>query len=161
MEEYIPRWILGSASRHFSALKTANFKMFVEGQIRDTRKIPNFFELRFDGPDKRDFGTVIQYDFTLNIIVSVTLDTGDTHGCQTYCGIVQKKFPRRLIIYSIPEENDDYVLEVFACASLIPDHKGRDVRIFQFGQVNPTTLIQRASVMGQYRLTLEQSMLVS
>ncbi len=157
-EEKLSLWIFGSVGKHFDAIaKANNIHMFMEGQKRDTRDLPAFFELRVDGPNIIDRGTVLQLKFTIIITVQVTLDGDDYFKCQRINGYLGNAFWSLLPIYQTDSEgtaDDEYAMPIIGCANLIPDHRGRDVRIFQFGQVDPVTLIQRANIEGQYKLTL-------
>ncbi len=171
MKEHVPRWIWGSVSYHFDKVskemdiprRTNDVPMFVEGQLRQTRDDSLFFELRLDGPDESNFGSVLQYKFVINLFVQSVISRGDYFNLQRVCGNLMKGFQPRLPIYRIPDvdEGTDTIeyLEILECAQLVPDHKNRDVRIFYFGQVDPNTLMQRASVVGQYMLTVSKERL--
>lgn len=158
----IPRSIFASVSKNFHDLSVEyELPMFIEGQKRDTRILPEFFELRIDGPDTLDFGSVLQFDWTINILIKVEIGSANYHRIHTIIGKIRSKFLRRLPIYEIPETiqegwtYDD--LEIIGCAALRSDHKNRDIRVFHFGQINPEILEQRASVVGSYRLTLDSN----
>ena len=144
----MPRLILASVSRHFNNAVDADLSMFVEGEIRDTRKKKSFFELRVDGPDVKKLSGITSFDFTVNILIQVAMDKSDFHHIQRVTGTILELFRNAITIY---DNEDDSVI---GCAGLVSDYKGRDVRIFQYGQIDPTIHIQQTAVAGTYKITL-------
>jgi hypothetical protein len=145
MDNNLPKWILASVGKHFDQhVKIVGLHMFVEGQTRDT-KMEEFIELRLDGPDEIKSSGSASYEFAINIMVQVAM-VQNFHRSMEIAGFIGNKFDNSLPIYS--------GASLLTCATLIADHKGRNVRVYQLGQLNTHILIQRAAVAGRYRFVL-------
>ena len=53
MDKNWSRWILASVNQHFID-EAQGVPVFLEGTIRDTRTIKDFYEVRVDGPDSTE-----------------------------------------------------------------------------------------------------------
>lgn len=147
----IPRYIMASAAAHFNTIAEGlDIPMFVEGQNRDTKLLKAFFELRLDGPDESRYSGESKYQFMINVLIQVSLDSGYYHRIHEIAGTIAEGFWNFFPIYTYGDDE----ITLLECAQLLKDYKGRDVRIMHYGQRDAHIRIQQAAVAGQYILTV-------
>jgi len=157
IQQELPRWVFASVSKHFNAIATVAFPMFVEGQPRDTKDLDQFFELRMDGPWFTELSkNYWRIYFEVNILVSTTINETNFHRIHSNVGVVAAKFTEIQVFKYGTGVNDDDSL--FGCFKLLQDSRNREIlKIFHFGQIDDTTKLTQASIEGHYELDKEIS----
>jgi hypothetical protein len=163
MRAKMSKYLFASGATHFRDIiysmngtdSTRNVHYYLEGQKRDTREKKAFVEFRMDGPDEKQSSGETTFEFVYNLMIQVSMDTQYMYLHHDIAGIIAKGFWNLLPIRNYGEEE----VHILDCAKLIEDHKGRSVRIYHLGQVEPHTHIQRSAVMGRYELALTKSVL--
>ena len=156
IQQSVPRWFFASTSDHFNKQKQT-LPLFIEGQIRNTRGVKDFIELRMDGPQFTEVskGYVRIYG-EINILVSSVMDDKDYHRIHENVGIVASMFTDIVIFRYGNRTGDDQT--VYGCWKLIQNlAKRQRVEIFHFGKVDAKNNIVQASVEGHYEMYKEVS----
>lgn len=148
------RWIFASISNHFDSKRGSLF-MFIEGQIRDTRALKNFFELRIDGPyyteiAKKNWKIFLE----VNCLVQSSIDSSDFHQIRRNTGAVSSFFTEIPVYKYGTGVSDDQTY--IGCLRLVNDARGKErVQCSYFGRVEPKTSVQQATVEGHYEMFLD------
>jgi len=143
-----PRWIFASVSKHFEA-KRDGIYIFVEGQIRDTKELDSWIEIRVDGPYTQQHGS---NDFRLNIEINVLCvakcDDKDFHRIHRITGIVGAAFTSEIFIF----KNGDTVEDDQSLIGCLVrrDDKKEAIVTSNFGLIDPDVPIMQATVEGHY-----------
>jgi hypothetical protein len=147
------RWIFASICKHFDAHKDS-LTMFIEHQLRDTRLIKDFIELRMDGPRflqaSKDYWEIT---VEINVLIQSTLDDKDYHRIERSIGIVVNAFTNIYVLRLGNGVSDDQSL--LGCLKLIQNAGKREyLQVYRLGQVDKTNKIVQAVVEGHYRMEL-------
>ena len=156
LSKHLTRWIMASVAEHFDA-RRQGLTMFVEGQLRETKTLKDFIELRVDGP----YLTELSNDYwevfiEINILVQSAQDQINYHRIYASVGIVTAAFEHIIQIFRIGKElADDGTL--VGCMKLKGDKDARErIQTNHFGQVEPETGIFQSSVEGHYVMELHE-----
>ena len=144
-----PRWIIASLARHF---QDCNANFFVEGFERDTDNVPEFVELRVDGPYiQQQLKDQWRLDVELNILICVN-NSNNAYRPQEIQGQVVKKFLDCVEVLRIGnQEPDDQTL--VGCLRL--QQRGPEkIVITNFGQIKNEVKQNQSSIEGHYRMYL-------
>lgn len=151
-KEHWPRWAFASFSKHFSdqfAVSPA-LHCFVEGDDRDTAHRKDFVEFRMDGPRIRELSKGYHRLYVpVNILVTSTMGGSDTHRLHKSIGRAVAAFTDTIAVFKLgtdPVIDDGTQL---VCMSIMRD-KLNELRVNHFGQIDPITRIQQASVEAHY-----------
>jgi hypothetical protein len=149
MNENWPRWFFASISKHFDDNTT--YKMFVEGEPRETWDTQDFFECRIDGPDFTNLSKHLWLAIVeVNILVQSVVNFEDMHRIHTMAGEAAAAFDTPLVIYQYGD--DDAVL---ACLELIQEARTKEsIIISHFGRINPDQPLLQATVGGRFKTNL-------
>jgi len=131
--------------------------MFIEGQLRNTRELKDFIELRIDGPDQtelsKDFWKVY---IEINVLVQSAQDDADYHRIYNSVGVVTAAFEQTISIFKLGDGDDDDD-SLVGCFNLLGDNEARErIKISHFGQVGPDTGIFQSSIEGHYVAMLSE-----
>lgn len=152
-----PRWIFASVSKHFTdAMAEHEVPIFIEGQHRDTVELPEFVELRMDGPRTRQLSKGCwELRIEVNILVTFAMNDRDYHRPHQLVGYVAAAFKDAIIAYKKgngPEDDQS----VLGCLQLLQNSATRDyLEINHFGQIDKRTDIIQATVEGHYKILLD------
>lgn len=128
--------------------------MFIEGQLRDTRTLKDFIELRVDGPRFTEVskGYWLVY-CEVNMLVQSTMDDRDYHRIERTLGTVIIAFSN-IYVYRLGDgAGDDQSL--LGCLRLVQDERTRErLQVYRLGQIEKTNQILQAVVEGHYRMEL-------
>jgi hypothetical protein len=154
IEPEMPRWIFASLSAHFqSGLDAATLPLFIEGQHRATRDLPNFAELRVDGPWMTELSRGYWRLFSeVNILVQVAKDDRFYHQIHDSVGIVANAFENTIGVFRYGDGPSDDQTEV-GCLKLQSQGNER-IQINHFGQIAPESNLLQATVEGHYVMNL-------
>jgi len=151
-----PRWIFASISKHLKALEPSDFKLYIEGQTRNTRDLQNFFEFRMDGPkyqpmSKGHYEAYIE----VNLLVQSVMDDKDYHKIHRYVGLCATYLDGAdpIPIYKLGNGIDDDQ-SFIDCLNLTAGDGGERLVIAHFGIVDPKVRLEQASVEAHYRIDL-------
>ena len=156
LSQHLPRWIISSVSQHFEGRRQGIF-MFIEGQLRDTSDLKDFFELRVDGP----YYTELSKGFwrvyiEINVLIQSAQDKEDRFRIYKTAGVVAAAFEQVISIFKYGDEvGDDNSL--VGCMKLLGDKEARErIQISHFGQVGPETGISQSTVEAHYVAELRE-----
>jgi len=149
MNENWPRWFFASISKHFDDNTT--YKMFVEGEPRETWETQDFFECRIDGPDFTNLSKNLWLaEVDVSILVQSVINYEDMHRIHKMAGEAAAAFDIPLVIY---QYNDGDA--VLSCLELIQDARSREsINISHFGQININQSLLQATVGGRFKTNL-------
>ena len=147
------RWTFASICKHFNDHKQS-LVMFIENQLRNTRTLKDFIELRIDGPRfvemSKDYWEVF---VEVNVLIQSTLDDKDYHRIERDIGIVVAAFTG-IYVYRLgdgPEDNQS----LLGCLHLVQEKSNREyLQVYRLGQIDKTNQIVQAVVEGHYRMEL-------
>ncbi len=155
MNKNWPRWFFASITKHFDDETT--FKLFVEGEPRETWEDQDFLECRTDGPDFVEVSKNVWHaNVDVNILVQSVVNNEDMHKIHRMVGEVAEAFVKPLIIYKYG--NDDLVDDdsVLICLELLQDIRSRELLVIShFGRINPNQPLLQATVGGRFKANLE------
>lgn len=153
-----PRWIFASVAAHFrDKLAEAKLPLFVEGQHRDTRKLPDFAELRFEGPKTLNLSKGCwRLRIEINVLVQSVMNDTNAHNIHENVGVVAGSFSDPISVYrkgNRPGDDQSFV----GCLQLLQNSSTRDyLEINHFGQIEQKVNLQQATVEGHYFMLLEE-----
>ena len=148
------RWIFASLSKHFyDAYTAAGVPLFIEGQHRDTRQLPDFFEMRVDGPDLHEISKDCYYfRVEVNILVQSVMNDTNYHRIHQNVGVAAAAFAKAIPVYrkgNGPQDDQSFV----GCLQLLQNKSSRDfLEINHFGQIDVSTKLIQATVEGHYKM---------
>jgi hypothetical protein len=149
------RWCKISINKHFDEGK-GDTECFIEGFARDTDRLQDYFEIRFDGPNIRET-TKDKWHlvFEVNVLVVAKIDPSDVYRINRLTGRVQQLFNECIIVRRWGEgpQDDQTVLGYLNLRQ--PKFANEKVQVSHFGQINPTTDILQASVEGHYEIRID------
>lgn len=156
LDKALPRWIVASVSQHFED-RRQGIPMFIEGQIRDTKGLKDFFELRIDGP----YYTELSKGFwrvyiEINVLIQSAQDKTDRYRIYKTAGVVAAAFEQIISIFKYGDEvgDDDSLV---GCMKLLGDREARErIQISHFGQVESETGIFQSTVEAHYVAELRE-----
>ena len=156
LDQNLTRWIIASVSQHFMD-RRQGLTVFMEGQVRDTRTLKDFLELRVDGPSMTELSKGYWRVFIeINVLVQSAQDNADYHRIYESVGIAAAAFTGTLSIYKYGDKagDDDSLV---GCMQLQGDRsKTERIQISHFGQVEPETGVFQSSVEGHYAVNLSE-----
>ena len=158
MNKNWPRWFFASISKHFDDETT--FKLFVEGEPRETWEEKDFLECRTDGPDFVEVSKNIWHaTIDVNILVQSIVNNEDMHQIHRMVGEVAEAFTKPLTIYKYGSD-DDPVNDgsILVCLELLQNARSKELIIIShFGRINTNQPLLQATVGGRFKANLETS----
>ena len=155
MRAQLPRWCFASIADHFATLKTSNFKMYVEGDHRDTNTVPEWFELRIDGPYFREVSRNYWYvDVEINTLVETTLNENDAYRYLKNIGKVMPAFTDVIKVFRFGNEATDD--DSFVGCLMLKQEFREKIVVSHFGLTSPDTKVRQSQIEAHYRMELEQ-----
>lgn len=151
-----PRWIFASVSKHFAdKMVTASLPLFIEGQWRDTSSLPDFVEMRVDGPRTMEVSKDCWlFKLEINCIVQSVMNDTSYHRIHQNVGEVAASYSRSIEVTKKgdgPLDDGSHV----GCLQLLHSRERRDsLEIHHFQQIDPDKQLMQASVEGHYRMLL-------
>lgn len=156
LSKHLPRWIIASVSQHFED-KREGIPMYIEGQIRQTSDLKDFFELRVDGPYYTELSKGFWRVYTeINVLIQSAQDKEDRFRIYKTAGVIAAAFEQVISIFKYGDEvgDDDSLV---ACLKLLGDKGARErIQISHFGQVAPATGISQSTVEAHYATELHE-----
>lgn len=149
----IPMWVALSVAKHFQTVLTG-YKVYLEGQDRDTSKEEEWFEVRIDGPSKTNIQASYEiWFFEINVLF-VTHNAGQKHVgyIDEKLGLLANGFSNHIPIYKFgPTEDKTW----YNCLRIKIGFRERVV-VSKFGNVNPSTNLFQGTVEGHYELEVRK-----
>lgn len=147
------RWCAISIAKTFQSLD-AILPVFVEGFERDTEKLPEFLELRIDGPYISEHARQQwRLYFEVNVLIVVQEENSNAWRLTELTGHVTNKFTDAIQVlrYGTGPDDDQGIL---GCLDLVklPDGK---IKTSNFGKIRPDARIEQATVEGHYQIFLD------
>lgn len=156
LNQNLIRWIIASISKHFDD-RRQGMTLFIEGQIRDTRTLKDFIELRIDGPyltelSKGFWNVYIE----INVLVQSAQDQTNYHRIYNSVGVVVAAFEQAISIFKYGSgAGDDGSL--VGCMKLLGDKEARErIQVSHFGQVEPDIGIFQSTVEAHYETQIRE-----
>lgn len=151
--EMIPRWSHASV-KDFIKRVFSGMPILVEGEDDRNSDKPFYCELRIDGPIMTEHGTKGEWlgQVQVNILITVKKDEKYVHILQDKIGLAVKVLNNCIPVKrigSLETTIDDGSL--VTVLQLDPD---TTIDVSNFGQVDPSTRVQQASVEAHYRMQL-------
>jgi len=146
MNDSWTKWIIASIHKHLSLLEESDFKYQLDGKdsVNENDKT---FEVRVDGPV---FTQISHSDFKVDIRVNVLIQipvTTNVYTINVLTGKIAEGFTAITVNkYGLNAEDDDSYL---ACLRPVGEIKIRD-----FGQIEPTIPLRQATVDGSFSCVL-------
>jgi hypothetical protein len=157
MNENWVRWFRASIDKHFnSVVTTTDFPMYTEGNKRNTKDYPAFYELRIDGPRFTNLSHNYWMAYVeINVLIQAVLSDTDSHRLERLIGKVLVGFANRITIYRYGDgPSDDN--SVFGCITLVQDESRRErIMVSKLGQIDPQTEIMQAIIEGHYKIQFD------
>lgn len=146
------RWITASIFKHIDSNRQG-VRLYVEGEVRDTQKYPQWFEARVNGPLARPCGSMDEYifDVDVDILCSQLFVDDSVYGLQKLLGIAQQILSKDIEIKRYgdgPCDDNTYVGWLQLKGKLTGPH------VHDFGQIEDTTRISQGTVEAGYHLYL-------
>jgi hypothetical protein len=145
------RWAVASFSKHFAdTFSAASVPLFCEGDDRNTAKVKDFAEFRMDGPKIRELSRGYYHLFVpVNILVKSNMDDANVHRIHRTIGTAISAFADHISMFKYGPDGviDDGSL--VTCFSRM-DNLLDQLKVSQFGQIDPTVRVQQATVEGHY-----------
>lgn len=153
-----PRWILASTATHFQTV-CSDLHLFVEGDVRDTDKYPNYYELRVDGPyiDELSSNTYA-VDCTINTLVCAVKNDSNIYTLEDNIGKVLKGFTNSFTVYQLGDtelldgNGDPLPPIVEGCMVIQPNSA---ISVTKFGQIRSDLRLMQAQVEASYRMLIK------
>lgn len=125
--------------------KRSRIKLFNEADIRDTNKATEHFELRIDGPYRRNVGTVNDFvaDVEINILINTTYFENELFRHQNNMGLASYLLDATIPISKIGDSADDKSLIGYLTLTESPLSSN-------FGQIDNNVQVQQATVEAHY-----------
>ena len=147
------RWCFASFSKFFNTNR-GSVTLYVEGTDRQTSELKDFAEFRMDGPRIKSLGKhLTRLEVTINILCFSTMDDVDAHKLQRTIGVMLAAFQPVITAYKYGDDGTQFAC--FQRASPSGAKIGFDVRINQFGIIDPVLRIQQATLEATYFAEVE------
>ncbi len=150
------RWIKASIRVHMRPLLEAGHPMFIEGQHRDTDALPNFFELRVDGPRLRNVSKDCwKIRVEINILCQSVMNDTDSDIIDDMVGLAQSALTNLIEVFRYgnrPTDDDSFL------GCLKRQDSKRDVDFLEanrLGQIDIQTKLLQSMVEAHYVMDLQ------
>jgi len=148
------RWIYASVCDHFETYRDT-LHMFLEGQLRETDELQQFFELRVDGPyyqqiNKGWWKLIVE----VNAIITVAKNDTDFHAIRLWTDFVASLFTNTINIYRYGDEPGDD--NTYVDCLMAMDGYRRKLQVSHFGQLQKADEILQAGVERHYQVELPE-----
>jgi len=149
----ISRWIFASVAKHFDNRKETNY-LHIDGMIRQTNKLPNYTELKVDGPymvemSRNYFNLIVE----VNVYIQAQKSEKNAYLYLQILGIVQKSFTRCIPVYSYGNGPEDH--SAFVGSLIILQETGHRLMENHAGQLKPSEEVNQSQIEGHYEMNLE------
>jgi len=145
------RWIFASVSDHF--VNRTSYPVYIEGQHRETNELESFIELRIDGPYYTEYSKGYWRVYVeINVMCQHIKNNTEWHAIRRLAGHVATIFEPCIRVYKYGNgPSDDQTL----LDSLIRmDSKRERIQTSHFGQIEPRTEVEQATVEAHYEMML-------
>ena len=144
------RWIVVSLAKHFADVAKGQVNFMLEDQIRDTKDLVTWTELRVLGPEYHEWA---KDEYTINVevdlLINVRHDPSDIYNIHRLSGLFENECDNIPIYrYGNGSKDDDTLI---FCLMLDPDMVS-NIKKMYFGKVDDTN-IKRVSIMAFYEVT--------
>ncbi len=151
------RWSKASISKHFSDLLTPTYPLFIENQHRDdTDELPNFFELRVDGPRLEEVSRDCwKLRVEVNVLCQSVMNETDYHIIDDMVGLAQSAFTNSIPVFRYGNRlgDDDSFL---GCYIIQQDRSTIDfIEGNRLGQIDIRTKLLQSMVEAHYVMDLQ------
>jgi len=154
MNENWSRWIRASIFKHFDD-KRKGVHVFVEGSERTTSGKDQWAEIRFDGPFARENSKDCwELTIEINVLIESILNKDNLYVIEKPIGIMCAAFERNIIVYRYGDGPDDDQSILGCLQLLVNDPEGDGIMVSRFGQIEPDTNLEAATIEGHYRMRL-------
>lgn len=145
------RWCKISIIEHFDAKRNNEFPMFVEGYERATEDLPEYFELRIDGPNTRENANKQwRLYFEVNVLIAVQEENDNPYRTSEMAGLITNAFTEHIPVYKYGTGPDDDG-SLLGHLRLVP-RAGERIQTSYFGKINPTARMLQSTVEGHYNI---------
>jgi hypothetical protein len=153
--EYNPLWgvyVIKSLAK-FLDENRGSVPLFVEGFERDTADLPEYIELRVDGPSTRETTkNCWKLYFEVNVLIVVQQNNNNAYRTRELMGFVSTFFVDSIAVHEWEDGEDDPAK--IGCLQRV--HRGKDtVEQSYFGKIRPDTRIEQGTVEVHYDLYID------
>lgn len=151
------RWIRASIAKWFEDHK-GDMVMFHEGDDRTTDKIPEFVEVRMDGPRIKELSkNYFRLDVFVNALTQCAMNKDNVYAHEVLKGKVQAIFERCIPVMKYGNGADDDRTVQLGTLTLQYSRPLDQLKVADFGQIDEVVRLQQATVEGHYRMELTVS----
>lgn len=147
--EHWPRWFFASITKHFKDILGPDIDVYIEGTDREPslRRNLDYVEIRMDGPRVRQTShNVYRIDVVINVLIHSVMDQKDSHRIYKSEGLVLAAFTT-IPIRKYGDTVDD-TGDLLVCIGVRDNF---DIKVSQFGQIDPTVRRMQSMVEAPYR----------
>lgn len=148
------RWCVAALLKSFKAA-AGTTPFFVEGMVRQTEPLGNYFEFRVDGPYVREHANDHwQLYFEVNILVVTQMDLHSSiYDHEALKGLATTMFLDNIEVRKIGDKPVDDGSHV---SFLRRRSRGQErIQVSEFGQIRPDVRIRQATVEGHYDIYID------
>lgn len=153
----IPRWSYASLSKFVLDRNANEYPIWLEGAEPLNPEPKAWAELYMSGPSYHWFPGQHEFDMEVLIAVNVKKDLVNGHTRQTIRGHFQeilRSSPIDVFRYGDPAD-DPINNQSWVCCYVLRDDVPRQIDGFDYGQVSGSIRLERATVEGYFRMTLD------
>ena len=148
------RWIFSSMTKYFEAEFGSTYDTFIEGTHRGLPDGTELIEFRLDGPMRRQVSHGYHILLVeINLLLRSFMDDDDFHKMRQLSGDAATWLGQNFCIYRYGDgiDDDDTLLGTLQLRNRKPLE---NVRINQFGQIEPQYRIEQATVEASFQIHL-------
>jgi hypothetical protein len=152
--EHIPRWTHASIKDTFKR-RFSGSPIYFEGENDPNSKEPFYIEVRIDGPTIIPLGTKSEYMgvVEINLLITAKKDQRLVHIIQDKIGLGLKLLKECILVRKLGSEDTN--IDDGSSVTVLQPMPDEALAVALFGQVDPATQVQQASVEGHFRMQLE------
>lgn len=152
-KQHINRWIFASVAKHFDDRKE-DIYLHIDGMIRQTNHLPEYAELKIDGPYTTELSRGYFHLLTeVNVSVQAQCSETDAHNWLKLLGVINKSFTRCIPVYRYGNGVDDD--NSFVGVLKLKHEFRQRTDESHFGQTKPSENIRQQQIEGHYEMHLE------
>ena len=148
----LDRWIVISLAKHFANVADGQVDFMLEDQVRDTKDLSSWVELRILGPEYHEWA---KDEYVLNLeidlLINVRIDAGDIYHIHRLAGLFETNCDD-IPVYKYGDGVKDDGTFLF-CLTLDREMLS-NIKKMYFGQVDDTP-IKRTSIMAFYEVLIK------
>jgi hypothetical protein len=151
------RWIFASIGNHFSTKKDATLTLYIEGMHRVDLNQEEFIELRSDGPYYTEVSKGYWKVYVeINVLAQCAKNNTNFHRMRQLTGTIMSLFEPCIEVFKFGTGTDDTQESVGVLRRMDQETGRNNMQVNHFGQVDPTTQLEQATVESHYVMFVEE-----